>query len=300
MGVGEATGCDCGSASVSCRSPSGCACCCSCNKDKTRVSGGAGDRGSSRGRSYCLRGERDRDLERDLERLLLLLLLPSFTSFLKLEEKAAAASAADSRAGQRWRGWWGAAPRASPVVRTLADLSAVVRLLLDGFGGGRVGRLLFHLDHAWRAGLGGRGEAAHGEGGRPVRVEALGLQLGLRQEHLPPLHLLLQLLIVGLQASRSWRLEWAGLCGTLRDSHLLPGVEPQRGDADLLDLLLGGSKQQVPVGPGRQRYLQRRAGLAGAQDPAAALRRRLVPAELGRPGRCRHRRWSPAGTSQTH
>lgn len=34
-------------------------------------------------------------------------------------------------------------------------------------------------------------------------------------------------------------------------SNLLPGVEPQRGHADLLDLLLSGSKQQVPMRPGR-------------------------------------------------
>lgn len=86
---------------------------------------------------------------------------------------------------------------------TLADLGAVVGLLLDSFGGGGVGGLLLHLDYVWRAGLGGGGEAPDGEGGGPVWVEALGLQLGLRQEHLSPLHLLLQLLVVGLQGART-------------------------------------------------------------------------------------------------
>ena len=48
--------------------------------------GACGGPTSSRGRPYCLRGERERDLERDLERLLLL--LPIFTSFLKLKGRA--------------------------------------------------------------------------------------------------------------------------------------------------------------------------------------------------------------------
>lgn len=57
------------------------------------------------------------------------------------------------------------------------------------------------------------------------------------------------------------------LCG---DSNLLPGVEPQRGDAHLFDFLLSGSKQQVPVRPGWKRNLQRRnAGLHGAPGPVA-------------------------------
>lgn len=54
--------------------------------------------------SYCLRGERDRDLERDLERLLLLLFLPSFTSFLKLEDKRASAADSGALAGAQLRG----------------------------------------------------------------------------------------------------------------------------------------------------------------------------------------------------
>lgn len=49
--------------------------------------------------SYCLRGERDRDLECDLERLLLLLFLPIFTSFLKLEDKRASATHSGAPAG---------------------------------------------------------------------------------------------------------------------------------------------------------------------------------------------------------
>lgn len=101
-------------------------------------------------------------------------------------------------------------PKALPVVWTLADLSAVVCLLLDRFDGGGVGGLFFHLDYIGRAGFGGGGEAADGERRGPVRVKALGLHLGLGQEHLPPLHLLLQLLIVGLYATRSHRLEQAG------------------------------------------------------------------------------------------
>lgn len=158
--------------------------------------GGSWSRKTSRGRSYCLRGERERDLERDLERLLLLLLLPIFTSFLSLEDRGRVSMVSISLRGRGGAG-------VLPVVWTLADLGAVVGLLLDRFGGGGVGGLLLHLDYVWRAGLGGGGEAPDGECGGPVWVEALGLQLGLRQEHLPPLHLLLQLLVVGLQEARS-------------------------------------------------------------------------------------------------
>lgn len=193
MDVGAATGCDCGSASVSCRFPSGSACCCSCNEKRKMSGEGSRSRKASRGRSYCLRGERERDLERDLERLLLLLLLPIFTSFLSLEDRG--------RVSISLRRCGGAG--VLPVVRTLADLGAVVGLLLDSFGGGGVGGLLLHLDYVWRAGLGGGGKAPDGERGGPVWVEALGLQLGLRQEHLSPLHLLLQLVVVGLRGARS-------------------------------------------------------------------------------------------------
>lgn len=40
-------------------------------------------------------------------------------------------------------------------------------------------------------------------------------------------------------------------------TYLLPGVKSERGDANLFDLLLSGSKQQVPVRFGWKRYLQK-------------------------------------------
>lgn len=83
---------------------------------------------------------------------------------------------------------------------TLGDLSSVVWLLLNWFEGLGVRRFLLHFDHIWGAGLGCRGEATQNREGRSaVRVKPFSLQLGLCQEHLSPLHLLLQLVIVGLE-----------------------------------------------------------------------------------------------------
>lgn len=85
-------------------------------------------------------------------------------------------------------------------MRTFGDLVAGVGLLLDRFHLLRVGRLLLRLHHVGRAGLGGGREATQrGQRRRAVRVQALGLQLGLGQEHLPPLYLLLQLVVVWLR-----------------------------------------------------------------------------------------------------
>lgn len=87
-----------------------------------------------------------------------------------------------------------------PVVWTLVDLSPAVRLLLHWFEGLGVRGLLFHLDHIWGAGLGSRREATQcGQRRGPIGVQAFSLQLDLCQEHLPPLHLLLQLVIVRLR-----------------------------------------------------------------------------------------------------
>ena len=67
------------------------------------------------------------------------------------------------------------------------------------------------------------------------------------------------------------------------EPNLLPAIEPERGDADLLDLVLGGSKQQVPVGPGGQRDLQR--GEAASEEPWAQAHGRRRPCSyLQRPG----------------
>lgn len=84
-------------------------------------------------------------------------------------------------------------------MRTLVDLSPIVWLLLHWFEGLGVWGLLFHLDHIWGGGLGSRREATQcGQSRGTIRVQAFGLQLSLCQEHLPPLHLLLQLVIVRL------------------------------------------------------------------------------------------------------
>lgn len=86
-----------------------------------------------------------------------------------------------------------------PIVWTLVGLSPVVWLLLNWFEGLGVRRFLFHLDHIWGAGLGSRREAAQCRQRRStIRVQTFGLQLSLGQVHLPPLHLLLQVVIVGL------------------------------------------------------------------------------------------------------
>lgn len=45
-------------------------------------------------------------------------------------------------------------------------------------------------------------------------------------------------------------------------TYLLPGVQPQRGDTHLLDVVFSWSEQQVPVGFGRKRDLQ--AGVTGS------------------------------------
>lgn len=117
---------------------------------------------------------------------------------------------------------------------TLVDLSPVVWLLLHWFEGLGVRGLLLHLDHIWGTGFGSGGEATQcGQGRSTVRVQTFGLEFSFRQENLPALHLLLQLVIVGL----------------------LPGVESQGGEADLLNLLFTSSKQQVPMGSRWQRYL---------------------------------------------
>lgn len=47
-----------------------------------------------------------------------------------------------------------------------------------------------------------------------------------------------------------------------KNNYLLPGVEFKGGDADLFDLVFGGSKQQVPMRSGWQGYL----GTTGTLD----------------------------------
>lgn len=82
---------------------------------------------------------------------------------------------------------------------TLVALSPAVGLLLHRFEGLVIGGLLLDLHHVRGAGLGGRGEAAQcGQRGCTIRIQAFGLQLGLGQKNLPPLHLLLHLIIVRL------------------------------------------------------------------------------------------------------
>lgn len=86
-----------------------------------------------------------------------------------------------------------------PIVWTLVDLSPVVWLLLHWFEGLGVRGLLFHLDHIWGAGLGSRRKATQcGQCRGTIWIQTFGLQLRLCQEHLPSLHLLLQLVIVRL------------------------------------------------------------------------------------------------------
>ena len=86
-----------------------------------------------------------------------------------------------------------------PIVWTLVDLSPAVWILLNWFEGLGVWGLFFHLDHIWGAGLGSRREATQcGQCRGTIRVQAFSLQLDLCQEHLPPLYLFLQLVIVGL------------------------------------------------------------------------------------------------------
>ena len=86
-----------------------------------------------------------------------------------------------------------------PVVRALGDLGPVVRLLLHRLQGLGLRGLVLHRHHGGGAGLGGRGEAAErGEGRRAVGVQTLRLEFRLGQEHLPPVHLLLQVIVVGL------------------------------------------------------------------------------------------------------
>lgn len=152
-------------------------------------------------------------------------------------------------------------------MRTLGDLVAGVGLLLDGFDLLRVGRLLLRLDHVGRAGLGGGREAAQrGQRRCAIRVQALGLQLGLGQEHLPLLHLLLQLVVVWLRRKQERVSRQRGQQGALssnhKTTHLLPGVQPQGGDTHLLDVVFSWSEQQVPVRFGWKRDLQ--AGVTGS------------------------------------
>lgn len=85
---------------------------------------------------------------------------------------------------------------------TLVDLSAAVGLLLYWFHSLGVWGFLLHLHHGG-AGLGGRREAAYArERRRSIWVQALRLQLGLCQEHLPSLHLLLKLFIIRLKRKK--------------------------------------------------------------------------------------------------
>lgn len=85
---------------------------------------------------------------------------------------------------------------------TLTELAPVVWLLFDWFEGLGVRGFLFHLDH-WGGGFGSRREPTQcGQCRSTVRIQALGLQLSLCQEDLSSLHLLLQLLIVGLRRVR--------------------------------------------------------------------------------------------------
>lgn len=86
-----------------------------------------------------------------------------------------------------------------PVVWTLVDLVPGVGLLLHRFDGLGVRRLLLHFDYIWRAGLGSWGEAAQrGQSWCSVGIQTFGLELSLSQEHLPAIHLLLQLVVVWL------------------------------------------------------------------------------------------------------
>lgn len=87
-----------------------------------------------------------------------------------------------------------------PIVGTLIDLSPVVWLLLNWFKSLGVWGLLIDLDHVRGAGLWCRREATQcGQCRGTVRIKAFGLQLSLSQEHLPSLHLLLQLIIIRLE-----------------------------------------------------------------------------------------------------
>lgn len=91
----------------------------------------------------------------------------------------------------------------SPVVWTLVGLTPAVGVLLHCFERLGVRGLLLQL-HCGGAGLGGGREAAHrGQGGGPVRVQTFKLQLSLGQIHLPPVHLLLQLVQVRLGRNHS-------------------------------------------------------------------------------------------------
>lgn len=92
-----------------------------------------------------------------------------------------------------------------PVVWTLVGLSPVVWLLLNWFEGLGIWGLLLHLCHTWGAGFRSRREATQcGQCRGTIRVQAFELQLGLCQEHLPPLHLLLQMVIVGLEKEQGY------------------------------------------------------------------------------------------------
>ena len=91
-----------------------------------------------------------------------------------------------------------------PVVWALGHLGPAVGLLLHWLQGLGLRGLVLHLDHVGGAGLGRRGEATEcGEGRRAVGVQTFGLELRLSQEHLPPVHLLLQVIVVGLAGGQS-------------------------------------------------------------------------------------------------
>jgi len=87
----------------------------------------------------------------------------------------------------------------SPIIWTLVGLSPAVQLFLNCLDGLGVWGLLLNLDHIWGGRFGGWREATKCRQCRStIGVEALGLQLCLGQEHLPSLHLFLQLIIVRL------------------------------------------------------------------------------------------------------
>jgi len=48
---------------------------------------------------------------------------------------------------------------------------------------------------------------------------------------------------------------WSYQNSALKKTYLLPGVEFEGGDADFFNFIVTGSKQQVPIGFGWQRYL---------------------------------------------
>lgn len=86
-----------------------------------------------------------------------------------------------------------------PVGWTFVDLGSAVLLFFNRFDCGRIWRLLFRFGHIRGARFGRGGEPPQcGQGRSTIRIQAFGLQLSFCQENFPPLHLFIQLLIVGL------------------------------------------------------------------------------------------------------